>query len=157
MIKLSSKCMYAIRAMFDIAYHGQGGPVCGKDIADREHVPPRFLEQILLELKHAGLVHSKRGPSGGYALTRPPEEIPLLDVVQAIDGAIKTGCCDLPDDDPKAPPAPTISKCVAASIWRDVAAVLHEKLSAISVADLVRRGQELGVCKGNDQPTFYVI
>jgi Rrf2 family protein len=156
MIKLSSKCMYAIRAMFDIAYNGQGGPVCGKDIADREHVPPRFLEQILLELKHAGLVHSKRGPSGGYVLARTPEDIQLLDIVQAIDGTIDTGCCGQPEEDGKSS-APTISKCVAASIWRDVALVLCEKLSEVTVADLVRRGQDLGVCKGDDQPTFYVI
>lgn len=149
--------MYAIRAMFDIAFHGQGAPVCGKDIADREDVPHRFLEQILLELKNAHLVHSKRGPSGGYVLTRTPENIPLLDIVQAIEGPIHADLYN--PDDPDAEPKPrcTTSRCVAASIWRDIAELLYEKLRSISVADLVRRGEDIGICKDGDQPTFYVI
>ena len=72
-MRLSTKTRYGVRAIFDIAYHGQDAPQLtaqARDIAVREHIPVRYLEQIFQDLKRAGLVDSKRGPRGGYYLKR---------------------------------------------------------------------------------------
>ena len=69
-MKLSKKGRYAVRALFDIAFYNEGQPTQVKDIAERQSIPPRFLEQIFQDLKRAGIVASKRGPQGGYNLAR---------------------------------------------------------------------------------------
>src|SRR5579871_6819985 len=84
----SAKAEYACRAMLELAArHGDPQPVRLKAIADAHGIPQRFLVQILLQLKGNGLVASTRGASGGYQLGRPPEEISLADVINAIDRA----------------------------------------------------------------------
>ena len=94
-MRLSTKTRYGVRAVFDIAYHGgtePGGAVPAaqaKDIAERQHIPLRYLEQIFQDLKKAGLVESKRGPRGGYYLKREAEKITLGDVVRALQGPIE--------------------------------------------------------------------
>ncbi len=85
-MKLSNKGRYAVRALFDIAFYNDGKPTQVKDIAEREGIPPRFLEQIFQDLKRAGIVGSKRGPQGGYSLARRASEIRLGDVVRALEG-----------------------------------------------------------------------
>src|SRR6478736_3014613 len=87
-VKLSSKGRYAVRALFDIAFYNDGRPTQVKDIADRQQIPPRFLEQIFQELKRAGIVGSKRGPQGGYLLSQDAASIRLGDVVRALEGPI---------------------------------------------------------------------
>jgi Rrf2 family protein len=90
-VKLSSKGRYAVRALFDIAFYNEGRPTQVKDIADRQGIPPRFLEQIFQELKRAGIVGSKRGPQGGYLLAQSADAIRLGDVVRALEGPISLG------------------------------------------------------------------
>jgi Rrf2 family transcriptional regulator, iron-sulfur cluster assembly transcription factor len=96
-VRLSSKARYAIRAIFDLAYHGQGEPLQVRDIAERQAIPPRFLEQIFQDLKRAGLVQSKRGPRGGYRLARRPAELRVGDVLRAVEGPISLAS-DTPED-----------------------------------------------------------
>src|SRR6188768_3836500 len=90
-VKLSNKGRYAVRALFDIAYFNAGQPTQAKDIAERQGIPPRFLEQIFQDLKRSGIVGSKRGPQGGYSLTRRAADIRLGDVVRALEGPIQLG------------------------------------------------------------------
>src|SRR6188768_805039 len=90
-VKLSNKGRYAVRALFDIAYFNAGQPTQAKDIAERQGIPPRFLEQIFQDLKRAGIVGSKRGPQGGYSLARRPVDVRLGDVVRALEGPIMLG------------------------------------------------------------------
>lgn len=85
-MKLSSKTMYALRALFDITFHSHGKATKIDAIAARENVPPRFLEQIFQDLKAAQIVGSKRGPNGGYFLLRSPETITIGQVVRAMEG-----------------------------------------------------------------------
>src|SRR3954462_11883575 len=87
-VKLSNKGRYGVRAMFDVAFHGDGGSAQIKDIAEREGIPARFLEQIFQDLRRAGLVSSKRGPRGGYQLARPGREISLGDILRALEGPL---------------------------------------------------------------------
>ncbi|HVZ33241.1 MAG TPA: Rrf2 family transcriptional regulator, partial [Polyangiaceae bacterium] len=84
-MKLSNKGRYAVRALFDIAYFNAGQPTQAKDIAERQGIPPRFLEQIFQDLKRAGIVGSKRGPQGSYSLAGGAESIRLGDVIRALE------------------------------------------------------------------------
>src|SRR5918992_5008730 len=85
---LSQKAKYALRALLTLAEAPDGDAVLIADIAGRDNIPKKFLEQILLDLKHNGIVQSRRGRSGGYALLRAPEEISFGEVVRVIDGPI---------------------------------------------------------------------
>ncbi|MGX5665493.1 RrF2 family transcriptional regulator [Rhizobium daejeonense] len=85
---ISQKAKYALRALTVLARAGTGDPVQISDIADRQKIPKKFLEQILLDLKRAGFVESRRGKQGGYLLLRPASEITYGEVLRLIDGPI---------------------------------------------------------------------
>ena len=91
-MRVSSKGDYACRALLSLTLHaGDPGPTSVRDIAERTAIPQPYLEQILLALKGAGLVRSKRGVGGGYVLARPPDEIRLSEMLAAVDGPISLG------------------------------------------------------------------
>ena len=91
-MRVSTRGDYACRALLSLTLHaGEPGPTSVRDIADRTGLPQPYLEQILLALKGAGLVKSKRGVGGGYTLARTPEEIRLNDIISAVDGPITLG------------------------------------------------------------------
>lgn len=96
-MRLSKRGEYGLRAMIDLANgdHGSPGPhiVQIKEIAEREKIPLKFLEQILLSLKNAGLLHSKMGVGGGYYLARPADEITLGQIVRTLDGPLAPVNC----------------------------------------------------------------
>jgi Rrf2 family protein len=85
---LSKKCKYAIHALIYLAERYQEGPVHIQEIADRQHIPKKFLEAILLELKNAQVLHSKKGKGGGYYLYKKPEDVNLMEIIRLMDGAI---------------------------------------------------------------------
>lgn len=85
---LSAKAKYGLKALLTLAAEPQSRPVLGIEIAARESIPKKFLEQILLELKHRGLLQTKRGRHGGYMLTRSASDISVGQVVRALDGPI---------------------------------------------------------------------
>ena len=106
-MKLSKKSEYGLRAMLDLAAHADEGAVRLKDLADRNNLPLKFLEQIFLTLRNAGVVRSQVGAHGGYMLSRPAEEITLGEVIRTLDGTIApVGCvskiayepCTCPDE-----------------------------------------------------------
>jgi Rrf2 family protein len=86
-VRLTAKADYALRASAELATAG-AGPVKAERIAQSQAIPLKFLESILLDLKHAGLVLSQRGAEGGYRLARPAEEISLADVIRAVEGPL---------------------------------------------------------------------
>ena len=85
-MRTSTRGDYAARALLSLALHGTDRPTSVKEIAERTHLPQPYLEQILLSVKGAGLVRSKRGVGGGYVLARPPHAITLADIVSAVEG-----------------------------------------------------------------------
>jgi Rrf2 family protein len=138
-MRISARTEYACIAMFDLASrYGLGEPVRIREIAERHEVPPRFLVQILLQLKGAGLVTSVRGASGGYQLLCPPEEISLGRVMEAIDG--------LQDEEAQTSSASPDSTAVKVLMqaWKEVAAVQREMLDATTLADLLERAKGQG-------------
>jgi Rrf2 family protein len=82
----STVCEYALRALTHLAIYAEGRPVQVKDIAESEGIPRHFLAKILNQLTYKGLVRATRGPGGGFLLSRPPEELMVKDVVEAVDG-----------------------------------------------------------------------
>jgi Rrf2 family protein len=90
---LSQKARYALRALFVLGLHEGKEPVMIADIAEQANVPRKFLEQILLEMKRRGIVHSMRGKFGGYTLGREPEDISFAEVLRVIDGPLALSPC----------------------------------------------------------------
>ena len=87
-MRVSAKTDYALRAALELAAAPDEKPVKGERIATSQAIPLRFLENILMQLRHAGLVESRRGADGGYRLARPAAEVTLADVIRAIDGPL---------------------------------------------------------------------
>lgn len=139
---LTSKAKYALRAMTQLAAMAQEGdwrrPVLIAEISERQDIPRRFLENILLELRKHGLVVSHRGKQGGYALARPPTEITFADVIRAIDGPLAFTPCTSrtryqPCDDCLDEHACTIRRALA--VARDAAAGILEQTTLASATD----------------------
>ncbi|MBY0527618.1 MAG: Rrf2 family transcriptional regulator [Gemmataceae bacterium] len=142
-MRISAKAEYACIAVFELAVnHAEPHPVRVKAIADAHDIPQRFLVQILLQLKAVGLVESVRGASGGYQLARPPEEISLADVINAID-QVATPSSRKTSPKRRNPVVPMNSAGVHAlrAIWREIDLEQQRLLEATTFADLVRRTQ----------------
>src|SRR5438309_1306179 len=136
-MRVSAKAEYACVAMIELAgSYPEPQPVRVKTIADAHGIPQRFLVQILLQLKTAGLVVSVRGASGGYQLARPPEKISLADVITAIDDRGLTARSALGE----AHRSPTVEVLLAT--WREVQEQEQRLLENLSLADLLRRAQQ---------------
>src|SRR6187455_1585680 len=86
-MRVSAKADYAVRAAAELAAAGEG-PIKGEALAQAQGIPLKFLENILGELKHAGLVRSQRGAEGGYWLARPADEISVADIIRAVEGPL---------------------------------------------------------------------
>jgi Rrf2 family iron-sulfur cluster assembly transcriptional regulator len=129
-MKVSTRGDYAARALLSLALHGEERPTSVKEIAERTGLPQPYLEQILLAVKGAGLVRSKRGVGGGYVLARPPVEITLAEIVAAVEG-----------------PAPTLvdvhdhceGHCVLQEIWVELDDETRTVLGRYTLKDLVAR------------------
>jgi Rrf2 family protein len=154
-VKLSNKGRYAVRALFDIAFYNQGKPTQVKDIAERQGIPPRFLEQIFQDLKRSGIVGSKRGPQGGYSLARHAAEIRLGDVVRALEGPITLG--DKSEVSPGRVRSASESRRVTEVVFRDLSSRVEACFDSISIADVCSRAEQLGLKRPGAQRYVYVI
>jgi Rrf2 family protein len=136
-MRISAKTEYACIAMLELAsQYGTGEPVRIRRIAERHDVPPRFLVQILLQLKGAGLVGSVRGAAGGYQIVKPPKEISLGQVMDVIDGSTEENA----QPSSASPDSPAVK--VLTQAWREVAAVQRKMLDDMTLADLLERAKE---------------
>lgn len=153
-MKLSNKGRYAVRALFDIAFYNEGRPTQVKDIAERQNIPPRFLEQIFQDLKRSGIVGSKRGPQGGYSLARKAAEIRLGDVVRALEGPIMLG--EREGSGRRAQPV-TDARRVTEAIFKDLSSRVEACFDAVTIADICTRAEQLGLRKPGAQRYVYVI
>lgn len=142
-MKVSSKARYAILALFDLAYHGDGQAMQSKVIAERQAIPPRFLEQIFQDLRRAGLVSSKRGPRGGYVLAHEPEAVRLGDILRAVEGSDRESETNLDGDE--------LARKVADEVLREVASSYDAALDSFTLGDLRRRGAFLARTLGSKQ------
>jgi Rrf2 family protein len=133
-VKVSTRGDYAARALVSLALHAvESGPTSVRDIAERTGLPQPYLEQILLALKGAGIVRSKRGVGGGYVLARAAEDITLADIVSAVDGPIVAGDFGLPHQDGACDHE---GQCVLLALWGDVGEQMRRQLAAVTLADV---------------------
>jgi len=129
-LRVSAKADYAVRAAVELAVAGEGA-VKGERIAQAQDIPLKFLENILLELRHAGLVRSQRGADGGYWLARPPEEITLAEVIRSVEGPIANVRGVGPQDVEYVGSAEKLR-----DVWIAVRANLRSVLEEVTLADI---------------------
>lgn len=137
-MKVSTRGDYAARALLSLALHGDATPTSVRDIAERTGLPQPYLEQILLSLKGAGLVRSKRGVGGGYVLARPAAEITLGEIVSAVDGPIVVGDFGLPHQDGACDHE---GQCALLEVWATVGDRMRAHLDSYTLADCVERAR----------------
>jgi Rrf2 family protein len=158
-MKLSNRAIYGIRALFDLAYHGGQGPVQIREIAEREDIPLRFLEQIFQDLRRAELVESKRGPKGGFLLSREPREISLALALEALEDAPQFYS---PGEDGATPTTPqdkgaSASWIVPDAVCAQAFAEISRMFKEITLADIMERGEEFGLQRDCYESFTYVI
>ena len=122
MLTITTKSPYAVRALAELARTGTAGPVPIGEIARRRDIPVQFLEGLFATLRRAGILQSQRGVKGGYSFARQPEEVTVLDVVEALEGRLGA--------DPAAD---------TADVWTEAIDALRLKLQAITIAEVAQR------------------
>ena len=133
-VRVSTRGDYACRALLSLALHtDHAGPTSVRDIAERTGLPQPYLEQILLALKGAGLVRSKRGVGGGDVLARDPADITLGDIVSAVDGPIQAGDFGQPHTDGACDHE---GQCVLLAVWAEVGGHMRKYLESFTLADI---------------------
>jgi Rrf2 family protein len=132
-VRVSAKVDYALRAMIELGA-APPGPVTREQLAAAQSIPSKFLESILLELRHASLVASQRGAEGGYWLARPAAEITVADVIRAVDGPIATIRGARPEEVTYAGRAAPLRE-----LWIELRTAMRGVLEQTTIADLVSR------------------
>ena len=130
-MRISAKADYAVRAVIELAAAPEGASVSAREIAVAQAIPQNFLENILAELRRAGIVHTHRGPGGGSSLARPADAITVGEILLAIDGPL-AAVRDLP---PEALVYEGTARHLPA-LWCRVQACLHDVLDGVTAADL---------------------
>jgi Rrf2 family iron-sulfur cluster assembly transcriptional regulator len=132
-MRLTTKGRYAVTAMLDLALHYDEGPITLADISQRQGISLSYLEQLFAKLRRKGLVDSTRGPGGGYRLSRIPDEIPVADVIIAVDEKLETTRCgglgNCQEDE----------RCLTHDLWTELSDQIYQFLSGISLGNLVSR------------------
>jgi Rrf2 family protein len=147
-MKLSTKIRYGTRAILELASRFGEGPIELKEIARSQEISIKYLEQVIIPLRTAGIVKSARGSKGGYSLAKPPSEICLFDVVETLEGPLYLVDCI---KDSKL--CRRSSSCVTRDIWSEVSESLHRVLKSITLDEMVRRKIEK---ENGDSPAYQI-
>jgi Rrf2 family protein len=139
---LSSRAKYATRALLDLSLHYDSHPVQIHDIAERQKIPVKFLEQILLSLKREGFVQSRKGPGGGYFLAKPPSGVTLGAVVRAMDGPIAPISCVSASGYMECG-CPEPETCGLRGVWKEARDALAGVLDGTTFADICARHESM--------------
>jgi Rrf2 family iron-sulfur cluster assembly transcriptional regulator len=133
-MKLSSRARYGTRMMLDMAQHYDEGPVRIGDIAKRQDISVKYLEQLVIPLKKANYVKSVRGPKGGHMLARLPEEITVWEIVKVLEGGINlSDCIENPCICNKS------STCLTRGLWEEATKAMYEKLNSVTLSEMIQR------------------
>ena len=150
MLKLSRKTLLALEAVIDIAFNARPEPVQAKEITARQGVPQRYLEQVMQQLVHAGILKGVRGPRGGYRLAKERRRISVGDIVRA---------AELADDEnaEEAPPQSALGLLIVAPFVQSLQQEVLERLDGITVEDLCQQAREAGVACGEHTSADFAI
>jgi Rrf2 family protein len=144
MLTCSRKMRLAVEAVLDVAYNARPDPVQSKDITARLGIPQRYLEQVMQQLVHEGVLKGVRGPRGGYTLARERRRITLGEIVRIVEALERA-------EDPDPAGGSTLGEAVALPLWADIQRMVLARLDAVTLDDLCVQASELGVARG-DQP-----
>jgi Rrf2 family cysteine metabolism transcriptional repressor len=137
---ISTRSRYALRALIDLVRHYNGTPVLLKDIAGREGISQRYLENIFTRLRTAGILKSSKGRNGGFYPARKPERICLLDIVESLENDTSVcSCIDEPESCGKS------DRCVSREAWTTVNESFRHSLASVCLSDLVWEKEEPGM------------
>ena len=148
-VRFSLQAQYAVCGVFDLAFNGHGDPVAVQAIGERQAIPTRYLEQIFQRLRRADLVTGKRGPGGGYVLSRSPSEITLLDVVVAVEGEAERWFAPEGETAAAVPYRPSF-------LWPRLADGFAGVLGAITLEDLCRDATQASVRRAAVELTYVI-
>ena len=130
---ISTRSRYALRALIDLVSHYKGTPVLLKEIAAREGISPRYLENIFTQLRSTGLLKSSKGRNGGFYPARDPAQICLLDIVQSLEsGTAVCACIDEPDGCGRS------DRCASRDAWVAVSESFRKSLASVCLSDLLQ-------------------
>jgi Rrf2 family transcriptional regulator, iron-sulfur cluster assembly transcription factor len=131
-MKLSTKSRYGTRLMLDMAQHYNEGPIHLANVAKRQGISVKYLEQIIIPLKKANYIQSVRGPKGGHTLAKPPEEITVGEIVAVLEESTSFAECS--DNDGFCERSST---CLTRHLWKEAAQAMFDRLHAITLADVM--------------------
>ena len=137
-LRLTKKSKYAVRALMELAIDGCGSPMGVYDIARKQNIPERFLEQIFGDLRRAWILESHRGAHGGFCFAVPPDEITVLDIVEILDGEIRPARCSAGGTCYIAE-APL---CTTSKIWDEARVALESVFGRYTIAQIVAKERE---------------
>jgi Rrf2 family protein len=137
-MKISTRARYGLRLMVDLAMKHGKGPIYLKDVSRSQEISEKYLSQIIIPLKAAGLVKSFRGAHGGYTLSRDPEKINLLEIVSTLEGSLSLVECVTNPAECK-----RVASCVTQDVWCQMARAMAETLQKLTLADMVLRQHTL--------------
>jgi Rrf2 family transcriptional regulator, cysteine metabolism repressor len=140
-LSLSTRSRYGVRFMVALAQGWGRGSILLKDISRREGISEKYLSQIVIPLKAAGLLTAQRGARGGYALARPPAEVTVLQIVEAIEGPLVPVPCTADASADCEPPCERMGECAASTVWQQLKTDIEASLSARTLADLAREAR----------------
>ena len=145
-MKISAKCEYALRVMLDLAGSFPGERVHLTDISNRRMIPVKFLEQIMITLRKGGFVQSKKGPNGGYTLTREPSAITLGEVIRCIDGPVYPTSCG---NAAMASSCTGVSDCALVDVWKQVDDAISGIIDRINFKELKENEEKKKLIRTN--------
>jgi len=148
---MSKKCKYALKALIRLGQEYGGGPMLTDDIARAENIPKKFLELILLDLKHAGYVRSKQGAKGGYRLVQDPNQISLAEIYRLFDGAIALVPCVSQKFYEQCDDCPDEKACRLKKIFIDVREKTYELLTGVTIQSFLRGSQTVSSANKNSR------
>lgn len=142
-MKISTRGRYALRMMLDLAEHDRDGYIALRDIAERQEISKKYLEQIVPVLNKAGMLQTNRGFQGGYRLARAPETYSVGEILRATEGSLEPVACldQCPNRCQRA------ANCATLSVWEGLSRVVSEYLDGISLQDILDRQRDTA---GND-------
>jgi len=138
-MKISTKGEYGIRALIELTQRYQQGYVQSSDIATTRNIPENYLYQLLITLRKAGVIRSRRGPQGGHMLARPPEQITLAEVVAILEGPISPTLCS---QDGVENDCPFGERCAVREVWLGITDVMRQTLEATTFAALAAKERQ---------------
>ena len=137
-MQLSTRSRYGTRLILDLAQHYDDGPVQIAEIAKRQDISVKYLEQLIIPLKRAHYVRSVRGPKGGHMLAKPPDQITVGEIVKLLEGRINLAdCVENPDTCNRS------DTCLTRGIWEMATRAMHSELESVTLSDIINRHKKV--------------